>query len=508
MLQKDVVSLVKQPVDPARRASDPARPASDGGWYQSYVLPERYREVWSEVVAVLKRRFGLIGLVLITTVLASYCLLQMMTETYEAKAHLLVKLGRENVEVPAGVEKGGVVSSGIRKEEINSGVLLLASRDLIAETIDEIGVDLFQPRPIVATTPMQRIKAEIKETWRSIKRTIDEAMITLNLSQRLGEREKIILGIERALKVTREGESDVITVTLRLPDPGLAVKVVETQIRHFLERHVAVRRQGGLLSLFEQQATSYAKKLEELETERLRLQAEYGLTSIDEERRLLLTRANELGRLIETTSRERDMMVRGEGPASGMLAAKPSIQPLIERFAALQIDKSRLLRDYDAQSKPVLDIGKEITSLEAMMRARFDSEVTTLQRQAATIQERLVKINEGERRLIQVEREHELAKRNYYTYSQRLEEARIASELDARRVANISVLSNPTLPIEAAYPPKSRVMLASLPAALLLGLALAFLLEYLNDSVWTARDLEKLRGVNFLGTFNRKRVAA
>ena len=499
MLQHDSVTPMRAPLEPVRRPREP------GSGPPGHLLAERYSEAWADVVAVLRRRRWLIGLVFLTTIVVTYALLQFMTETYEAKAQLLVKLGRENVEVPVSVEKGGVITSGVRKEEINSGVLLLSSRDLLAETVDEIGVAAFQTPAPAAATALQEIKARLKAAWRGVRAAADEALIALNLSKRLDEREKIILGLEGGLKVSREGESDVIGVALRLPDPELAVRVVDTHIRRYLERHVSVRRQGELAGLFEEQAASYAKRLAELELERQRTLGEFALTSIEEERRLLLSRLNDLNRMIEVASRERDMISKGERPAADGIAAGSAFQPLLDRVAVLQIERAKLLRDYDAGSKPVADLAREIASLESMMLGRFDVEIDALRKQAAAINQRLGLINEGERRLVQTEREYDLAKRHYLTYSQRVADTRIASEFDARRLANVSVLSRAAHSIQPAYPPKTRVMLVAIPVGLLLGIALAFLLEYLNDSVRTARDLEKLQGIEFLGSFSRKR---
>ena len=499
MLKLESERLNWSPADPVRHALDSERRSG-------YAMPESYGEALANGVANLWRRRWLVALVFVTTIVASYVLLQLMTETYESKAYLLVKLGRENVEVSGSIERGGVMASGIRKEEINSVVLLLLSRDLLAETIDEIGVAPFQSQPAPATSLLQRVKNGLKEIWRDAKALADEVMIALNLSHRLNDRDRIIGGIASALKASREGDSDVISVSLRLPNPGLAVRIVDTHIRHYLERHVSVRRQGGLGDLFEDQAVHYAKLLEELELDRQRTRSEFGLTSIDEERRLMLGRLNELDRAVEVASRERNMMSRGQRQAPGGIVAKPSIQPLLDRLAVLQLDRAKLLRDYDTDSKPVADVAKEISSIEAMMLVRFDAEIETLQQQAATINQRLGRINEGERRLVKIDREYELAKRHYLTYSQRREDTRIASEFDAHRVANVSVLSAPTHSLEPVYPPKTRIMLASVPIGLMLGVALAYFLEYLNDSVRTSRDLERLRGVQFLGSFSRKRA--
>lgn len=499
--------MVKQVALPGTRQTADLGPGpADMGPTGSVRPADGYTEVWREALHALGRRKRMMAAVLVVTVVTTYGLLQLVTETYEAKAQLLVKLGRENVEVPVSVEKGGVITSGVRKEEINSGVLLLGSRDLLAATVDEIGPAAFRPAAAPATTIAQRVRQHLKSVVQEVRTLVDEMLIALNLGKRMDERDRIILGLERALRVSREGESDVIAASLRLPDPALAVRVVDTLIRHYLERHVAVRRQGDLGGLFDEQAAAYGRRLEELERERQSTLGEFALTAIDEERRLLLGRLDEINRLVDVASREREMIAGGGRPASDGIAAKPSFQPLLDRSAALQIERAKLLRDYDAQSRPLADIAKEMTELESMMLARFDAETRALEQQATAINQRLGRINEGERRLVRIEREYDLAKRHYITYSQRVADTRIAAEFDARRVANVSILSRATHSIEPAYPPKARIMIATIPVGLLLGIGLALLLEHLNDSVRSARDLESLDGIAFLGTFTRGRV--
>ena len=63
-----------------------------------------YRDLWMDLRAVLVHRKFTIATVFIATVLAGYGALSVLTERYEAHGRLLVKLGRENAEVPLTVE--------------------------------------------------------------------------------------------------------------------------------------------------------------------------------------------------------------------------------------------------------------------------------------------------------------------------------------------------------------------------------------------------------------------
>ncbi len=69
--------------------------------------------------------------------------------------------------LPATVEKGDVVTTGVRMEEINSYVLLMTSRALLEETLDTIGIERFRAKPAHPETFLQRMKFRIKEAVRS-----------------------------------------------------------------------------------------------------------------------------------------------------------------------------------------------------------------------------------------------------------------------------------------------------------------------------------------------------
>jgi len=97
-------------------------------------LFERNTTTWREVREFFAGKWKIIALVFVGTVLGTYVGLQLMTDRYEGKATLLVKLGRENAEVPTTVQNSGFVATGIRKEGVNSEVQILTSPSLIAET--------------------------------------------------------------------------------------------------------------------------------------------------------------------------------------------------------------------------------------------------------------------------------------------------------------------------------------------------------------------------------------
>src|SRR5882724_11503328 len=165
---------------------------------------------FEDFVATVRRRRRLIGIVFACAVIGAYATLQFISDKYEAEAAVLVKLGRENVEVPNSVSHSGVYSTGVRKEDVNSEIRLLKSRSLTEDAVDEIGVAVFmaeppKPRGIIALT-----KYEAKRGYKAVRTQIDNALVALNLAKNLSDREKSIEAIQANLTVEPEKESDVI----------------------------------------------------------------------------------------------------------------------------------------------------------------------------------------------------------------------------------------------------------------------------------------------------------
>ena len=104
-------------------------------------LPSNPLMGWEDFWYAIRTSKLLIAGVLLATVIGAYLGLQIQDDIYESQARILVKLGRENMDPPVTVATPGVVGGGIRKEEIFTNIILISSRPLIEQTLDEIGVD-------------------------------------------------------------------------------------------------------------------------------------------------------------------------------------------------------------------------------------------------------------------------------------------------------------------------------------------------------------------------------
>ncbi len=500
-------------------------------------LFERNTTTWREVREFFAGKWKIIALVFVGTVLGTYVGLQLMTDRYEGKATLLVKLGRENAEVPTTVQNSGFVATGIRKEGVNSEVQILTSPSLIAETVDKFGADAFAFRPLPPKTMLQAVRYHIKSTVRWVKSRGDDFLIALNLKKRLSDRDAAVTMLEDALQVEPEKDSDVITVSLKFPDPQMCEGIITNLLQLYLDRHVHAWRSPAAKEFFNTQLVEYKGRLEELPGLRDEVKAKWSLSSINEQRSLLLKEVNDLNAQIETNNAE----MGGLGRQRWLMEVR--LKALPERVSAtqvltLELERAKLSSRYLADAEPVKKVGDEIRDLQALLKAEeptllgsASSEVNPLRQNftegveqnrikigglqaknrklesaAGRLNEQLQGLNSGEDEMESLDRDYKIAQENYSDYAKRVEEGRISDELDLARVSNVSILSPASVSLEPVYPRKLLLLGVALGLGLVMGIALALLLEYMDDKIRKPQDIAALGNLRVLGTFRPQRV--
>lgn len=469
--------------------------------------PRDPSELVSLFVSAILQRWRLVLLVAVTMVLVVYAALQMIGDVYTPRANLLVKIGRENIEVPGATGSGNLVSTGVRKEDINSDVSLLGSRALIERSVDALGMEAFQRQQPPAQSVTEVIRQAISRSVQALLRTLEEALISLRLAREQTPREKIINRIENALMVRREGESDVISVILRTPDPDLGVRFLDMHVEQFMTQRSVARRSSGITQFFDDRVAEDKARLDQLDMDIMQLRSQLLLSSVEVERGNLLRRAAELDAAIAAAASASAMaetlarFVPGDGDlAQSGAGASPAA--LRARIADLIIERATLLERFAISAQPLREIDGRIGQLTALLERSAAKEIATLMAERGSIYQRLEILNGGELKLDRLTLERSLARERYGEHRKQRDAARVGAELEQRRIANISVLTKPTRPSLPDAPRRVMIMLISLPLGVLLGLALAALFTYLDPRVLTLNDLTRASGVPALGTFN------
>ncbi len=458
------------------------------------------------LAAAILRRWRLVLLVAVTMLLCVYAAVQLMSDGYDIDASLLVTVGRENLEVPTALGPGAVVSSGVRKEDVNSDVTLLEDRALVEKTVDDLGVDAFLPQPPPAVTLFQKAKRLFKDAATATLRGIETVLVDLKLATALTPRDKIVNKLEHGLFVRRSGESDVIQITVRWSDPQMGVRFLDRHIENFMLQRAAARRSVGTVDFFADKVATSSQQLADLDAEIGTLRSSENLTSVPLEREHLLARVAGLDEEIAAvtaagaSAKSLASFAAKEdgGTAAGGGAAPAAVR---DRLGALIIERATLLQNYASGSEPLREVEGKIGQLTALLGSAADKELATLTGERIAAEQRLATLTAGEMRLDRLQIERDLARTRYGEYMRQFEIAKVGAELERRRVANISVLSPPTAPPAPSAPRKLMIVLIALPLGIVLGIALAALLAYLDQRIFTLRELRRIRGLTILGSF-------
>ncbi len=508
--------------------------------------PENPSLSWFSIGSFLNRYKWLILGVFLVVAVGGWATLQIFfNDLYETKATLLVKIGRETSEVPTTVVNGQLLSQGVRIQDINSEVQLLSSREFVETVVDRIGADRYKSVLVPPTSIWGYPKYWLKSGARWAKGVYKEALIVLNIKKRLTHRDEVVLAVAEATKVEPVKESDVLTLKLRLPSQELAVLTAQGILDEYMKRRSEVRRNAPTFKFFEEEARDLQVRLSQLADRRASVRNKWEVSSAAEQRSLMLKQVMDLeaqrvaieGRVRSLEQEQREMNDKLRAMPSTltkeeMRSRNPALQSLKERITSLQMERARTLGKYQPDSETVKKLDSELEALQRSLateegtilasttsqpnplREEFQRGIQQREVELAGLRSQLARIDEpigklraqigrvtsGGDQMESTERELRLAEAEYLAFSRRKEEARIAEELDSKRMANVSMVAAPEYPIEPVYPRKLFIMGILLPVGLVLGIGIAVLMESMTDQVRTVEDALLLDGIQFLGS--------
>jgi uncharacterized protein involved in exopolysaccharide biosynthesis len=396
--------------------------------------------------ALFKRKQG-IAVAALAVLLAVAAVTFAMPKTYEARASLMVKFGREHVVRPeVGQERPMVAMSA--EEILNSEVLILTSDDLLREVVTAIGLErLFAERPFWADPPA----------------SVDAALA----------------GLRAALSVEAVRRSSVLQVAFEHRDPVVARDVVTELVTRYRDKRLEVFS-AGKSEFADVQLGAYSEELKKQERRLETFRQQHGVFVYAQQMEMLLQRRSDLD------AQHRDAGVR--------------LGETRKALSSLRRELGRTSHAPDVRTQ----INRDIIRLQAeeeSLQSRQVSLAELLRGVASEI--RQLDLNERELQVIQRDRAE--AERNYQAFRTKAEEQRLASELDQMKVSNVSVIQGATVPTRHARPRVGLNLAVGVVFGLLSGLLYAIVAEYLSQSMSTPHAVERRLGLPVLATVARRR---
>lgn len=377
-----------------------------------------------DVLFVFFKRKYVILFFFLTVIAGGFIALRLTAPTYAATAKVLVKVGREDVYVPA-IPGDSVMTvpmmSLIREQQLNSEIQIITSDILVEKLVQTMTPQGLYPSMFVVHpwyTPKGFIQSLI-----GLYNWLQDYFAPLSADP-TPEQRAIKRFASKDLFVKGTGDSNVIDITVYSKIPSVAEKAANATLDLYMDERSKVHaNEEG--SIFENQLRDIENRLSAAQTALLAFRKQNSLTDVDEERTQLLKRVAEI----------RSMIVSMESsPAdarklSGWKTELRTVEGKLGDLSALELDYVRKVQDVE-----VLRKSREM-------------------------------------------------------YLQKLEEYRIDSALSQARIGNVSVISRAALPSSPVSPKLWLVLIAMLAVGIGGGIGLAFLIEFIDDSLENDRDV-------------------
>jgi len=431
-------------------------------------------------------------------------------DMYWSEASLLIKVGRESLELIPTADKDRLVSvSRSRIQDLNNEVEIIKSRDIFEKLVDEIGFETFLRKSNPAEKLSNKlINPDMQEDFKAI-------------------RESVVLRLMKDVDINIKTNTNIIGISYRSKSPQLANTVVSKLIDIFFEKHIDIHYSGGSYEFFKDQSEKSLMVLNKVELKLAEIKNELNIGSVDEYVSVLSDR-------IETLQQQVDQgKIAIAESKSKVQALKNSLNNLpevieteefvdheniLEKLYALQLRERELLSKYTKENIQIKEIHLQIEEIKKLFSDKsyinrsINTSYNQLRQDLITEQTLLAKLQvkdaelnkmlsdvKKERALInvkafeisQLERERDILSVNYLRYSGNLEEARIDQIVLQQKLSNITILQPATYPIKPEANRKFRNIAMGIFLGFFGSIGLAFILEFIDHSIKTPEDVEK-----------------
>ncbi len=503
---------------------------------------------------VFRHKWMIVGffLLVVSTVTAYTYLTQ---EVYQSEAKLLIRLGRENLSMDASISGPTMSINRDTESEVNSELEIFTSRELAETLVKEMGESAFLSKSDETATggAAQQELRLVRHAMRAAKSMAKRALIALDIKSDLTPHQKAVSAIMKSFSVDVEKRTSVITARFEAGNPDLAQKTLDNLVRLYQEHHIRVHANQASSEFFEEQAENLRRELTEREKRLDEFRTLHGITAMEPQKQALLQqitsleaqvneaagqvssiqaqvaglekvlqghskmleisrtsgRANNAAdamktRLIDLRLKESDMAARYPDTHRALLELRGQIKQIETTLAKETETLTEVTTGVDTNFQQLqLDLDKMRSTLKAEQARQ---EVTALE--LARQREQMNALASGETALKTLQRDVELAEVEYRQYRDNVQRAKISTAMDLGKVSNVSVVEAATRPNDPVRPKKTLNLALGFVVGLLGGICLAFLLEFLDDTLNTKEAAEKRLGVPVLAAISEKEFDA
>lgn len=388
-----------------------------------------------------------------------------------------------------------------------------AARRLRLETIDEFNGR--GPKPPALTRYIDAAKAKVLAPFR------DQPVATTEVApgESASENAQIDAFLSRVAVEPVRG-SRLVDVTFVSADPRLAALAINVLGEEYVQQNLEFRLANSDKSL--QWLTQEVAKQQQVVQASERMLAEYrenqNALSLEDRQNIIVARLNQVN---DAAARARTVRIQKEAVYNQVVAAKEPenisvvagsgfVQQLKARIVDLERDRVRLAERYGEKHPEMQKIALQLTDANRQLGAEVAKIVDGIKseyQQAAEEERQLASDLESQkaqatdlnRKSIDysvLQREAESNRQVYESLLQREKELKVVSN---SRANNVRLLDRAEVPGAPFQPNTRRAWMMALLFGAVLGVAMAFAIDYLDDTIKTPEDITWRLRLHFLG---------
>jgi succinoglycan biosynthesis transport protein ExoP len=198
------------------------------------------------------------------------------------------------------------------------------------------------------------------------------------------------------------------------------------------------------------------------------------------------------------------------------LVVNPSVSAIKARLLELQMKRSELIARYAPGSTMISDVDRQIEEANRLLNQERSNSVSLYRQEAssrieaanarldsigqqlAEYREKLAKLETIAPEWERLQSDLDTQRTAYGTYLRKEEEARVSTALDESQLLNITVAQAATTPRDPEASPMIMLIVAGGGVGLLLGVGIALLRDWIDPSIKSTGQAERITGVPVL----------
>jgi succinoglycan biosynthesis transport protein ExoP len=325
------------------------------------------------------------------------------------------------------------------------------------------------------------------------------------------------------VRVVPVPESRLVDVSFQAADPAFAAVAANRLVDEYVAQNLEVKQHStqNMLEWLAGEVASQQSKVEQSERELAEYRDRENAMSLDDKNNIVLSRLNALNEAvlkartirIEKEATYKQVKAAGSSTAPdsiAVIAQNPQIQTLKNQLADLQRQKAQLSERYMEKHPEVLKVNAQLSDAQRQLELETAKalQAVTNEYQRALLEERTLAANlEDAKTDVKdlsklsvsynvLEREARSNRTVYEALLQRQNELRVSSNSQAN---NVRVVERAEVPGAPVRPTGRRTWLLSIAVGLVAAVAVAYGLDYMNDTIKTPDDVARHLKLTLLG---------